>query len=98
MPIRKETFLYEVFESLCRIPTWETMHGHDEQRFEEALAEVVHDPLFSPDAMGNYIRRNHAEPIWPKSDAHIEAVIGRLVARATERQAEIVLRIGRQAH
>jgi hypothetical protein len=48
--------------------------------------------------MGDYIRRNHAEPIWPKSDAHIEAVIARLVARAAERQVEIVSRISRQAH
>ncbi len=90
--------MYEVFDRFCRVHTWETMHGHDERRFEEALAEVVHDPLFSPDAMGDHIRRNHAEPIWPKSEAHIEAVIGRLVARATERQIEIVSRIGRQAH
>lgn len=90
--------MYEAFDRFCRVHTWETMHGHDERRFEEALAEVVHDPLFSPDAMGDYIRRNHAEPIWPKSDAHIEAVIARLVARATERQIEIVSRISRQAH
>jgi hypothetical protein len=60
-----------------------------ERRFEEALAEVIDDPLFSPEAMGDYIRRNHVEPIWPKSDAHIEAVIARLVARATERRGEI---------
>lgn len=90
--------MYEVFDSFCRVHTWETMHGHDERRFEEALAEVLHDPLFSPEAMGDYIRRNHAEPIWPKSDAHIEAVITRLVARATERQMEIVSRISRQVH
>jgi len=81
--------LYEVFDRFCRVHTWETMHGHDERRFEEALAEVIDDPLFSPQAMGDYIRRNHAEPIWPKSDAHIEAVIARLVARATERRGEI---------
>lgn len=90
--------MYEVFDRFCRIPTWETLHGHDERRFEEALAEVVHEPLFSPDAMGDYIRRNHTEPMWPKSDAHIEAVIGRLVARATERQADIASQISRLAH
>lgn len=90
--------MYEIFDSFCRVHSWETMHGHDERRFEEALGEVVHDPLFSPDAMGDYIRRNHAEPIWPKSDAHIEAVIARLVARAAERQIEIVSRISRPAH
>jgi hypothetical protein len=38
--------LYEVFDRFCRVHTWETMHGHDERRFEEALAEVVYDPLF----------------------------------------------------
>ncbi len=90
--------MYEVFDGFCRIPTWETMHGHDERRFEEALADVVHHPLFSPDAMGDYIRRNHAAPVWPKSDAHIEAVIARLVARAGERQIEIVSRMGWPAH
>lgn len=90
--------MYDVFDRFCRVHTWETMHGHDERRFEDALAEVVHDPLFSPEAMGDYIRRHHAEPIWPKSDAHIEAVINRLVARAAERQVEIVSRISRQAH
>ena len=85
--------MYKVFDSFCRIHTWDTMHGHDERRFEDALAEVVHDPLFSPDAMGDYIRRNHADPMWGATDAQIEAVIGRLVARAAERQAEIVSRI-----
>lgn len=90
--------MYEAFDSFCRAHSWETMHGHDERRFEEALAEAVHDPHFSPDAMGDYSRRNHAQRIWPKSDAHIEAVIDRLVARATERQIEIVSRISRQAH
>lgn len=90
--------LYEVFDSFCRVHTWETMHGHDERRFEDALAAVVHDPLFSPEAMGDYIRRNHAEPIWPRSEAHIEAVILRLIGRATERQLEVVSLISGQAH
>ena len=90
--------MYEVFDSFSLVHTWDTMHGHDERRFEEALAEVVHDPLFSPDAMGDYIRRNRADPTWGATEAHIEAVIGRLVARATERQVEIVSRMGRQAH
>lgn len=90
--------MYKVFDSFCRVHTWETMHGHDERRFEEALAEVVHEPLFSPLAMGDYIRRNHADPIWPKSEAHIETVIQWLVGRAAERQAEIVSRIARLTH
>ena len=90
--------MYKVFDRFCRIHTWDTMGGHDERRFEEALAEVVHDPLFSPESMGDYIRRNYADPMWGATEAHIEAVIARLVARATERQAEIVSRIGRQAH
>jgi hypothetical protein len=90
--------MYKVFDSFCRVHTWETLHGHDERRYEDALEEVVYDPLFSPDAMGDYIRANHAEPMWPKSAEHIEAVIVRLVARAAERQAEILSRIGRLAH
>jgi hypothetical protein len=32
--------------------------------------------------MGEYIRQNHAQPIWPKSNAELEKVISRLVREA----------------
>lgn len=74
--------MYEVFDSFCKIPTWNTSHPLDVDRFRAALAEVVHEPDFSPEAMGDYIRANHAEPMWPKSPAHFDRVISGLVSDA----------------
>lgn len=73
---------YSVFDSFCKIPTWDTPHALDEQRFYLALKQVIDDSTFSPEEMGDYIRQNHASPIWPKSSENLEAVIERLVANA----------------
>ena len=53
--------MYEVFDSFCKLPTWDTSHALDERRFRAALSEVVHLPDFSPEEMGRYIQLNHAK-------------------------------------
>lgn len=81
--------VYEVFNSFCKIPTWETGHPLDVDRFRAALSEVVHLPGFSPEVMGDYIQANHVEPIWPKSDAHLKQVILGLIEEATSERRRI---------
>ncbi len=55
--------MYEVFDSFCKLPTWDTSHALYEERFRAALSEIVHLADFSPEEMGRYIQLNHAEPI-----------------------------------
>jgi hypothetical protein len=47
---------YEVFDSFLRVETWHTSHPLDDQRFFRCLHEVVEDPDFSAEAMGDYMR------------------------------------------
>jgi hypothetical protein len=74
--------MYAAFDSFCKIPTWDTTHPADQERFRLALLEVVRFPGFSPEAMGEYIEHNHSEPIWPKSQVELRHVIDRLVEKA----------------
>jgi hypothetical protein len=48
--------MYEVFDRFLRIDTWTSGHPSDEERFYLALHQVVRDPAFSPDTMGEYMR------------------------------------------
>lgn len=81
-----EHSVYEAFQEFCRMPTWDSFHPIDRKRFEESLSLVVRDPAFSPEAMGEYIRAHHVEPIWPLAADKLHQVISRLVARAAEAQ------------
>lgn len=81
--------MYEVFDSFCKLPTWDTSHALDDRRFRTALSEVVHFPDFSPEDMGGYIQSNHAEPIWPKTAVQLDMVIDRLVECAIIEQNRI---------
>lgn len=81
-----ETEMYEAFDAFCRRRTWDSSHPSDVQVFRAALGGVVRHPGFSPDEMGDYIRQNHAQPIWPKSKAELDKVIRGLV-----RDAQIAL-------
>lgn len=85
--------MYDVFDSFCKLPTWDTSHTLDEERFRAALSEVVHLPDFSPEEMGRYIQLNHAEPIWPKTAAQLATVIDRLVEYATVEQNRVRFRV-----
>lgn len=73
---------YTVFDDFCKTPTWDTTHALDERRFNNALKEVVDDPSFSPEEMGDYIQRNHSSPIWPKTPEELAKVIQRLIEKA----------------
>lgn len=81
--------MYEAFDDFCRRPTWDTSHPSDVQAFRAALRSVVRQKGFSPDEMGDYIRRNRSDPIWPKSEAELDKVVLGLVreARGAQRQA-----------
>lgn len=81
--------MYDVFDSFCKVPTWDTPHALDEGRFREALAEVVRRPDFSPEEMGRYIRLNRADPIWPKTEAQLDEIVDRLVGYATIEQRRV---------
>ena len=74
--------MYSAFDSFCMVPTWDTTHPADQERFRLALLEVVDLPVFSPEAMGEYIEHHHSEPIWPKSRTELRRVIDRLVENA----------------
>lgn len=74
--------MYEVFDDFCRRPTWDTSHPSDLKVFRAALRSAIGEEGFSPAAMGNYIRSNHADPIWPKSKADFEEVIEGLIREA----------------
>jgi hypothetical protein len=48
--------MYQVFDGFIGTDTWHTGHALDESRFFLALNQIVRDPDFSPDAMGDYLR------------------------------------------
>lgn len=85
--------MYEVFDSFCKLPTWDTSHPLDKRRFRNALNEVVHLPDFSPEEMCRYIQLNRAEPIWPKTAAQLDAVIDELRQCAKEEQERVRSRV-----
>lgn len=85
--------MYEVFDSFCKLPTWDRSHALDERRFRAALSDVVHLPDFSPEEMGRYIQLNHEEPIWPKTAAQLDTVIDRLMEYATAKQNRVRCRV-----
>ncbi len=73
---------YSVFDTFCKVPTWHTSHPMDQKRFHSALKQVVRESSFSPEMMGDYIRQNHAEPMWPKESEELQLVISDLVSKA----------------
>ena len=74
--------MYSAFDSFCEVPTWDTSHPADQERFRLALLEVMRLPGFSPEAMGEYIKHHHSQPIWPKSQAELNRVIEGLIEKA----------------
>lgn len=81
--------MYEVFDSFCKVPTWDTSHPLDKRRFQNALSEVVHLQDFCPEEMCSYIHLNRAEPIWPKAAAQLNADIDRLRQHAKAEQERV---------
>jgi hypothetical protein len=73
---------YSAMDHFCKKPTWDTLHGHDQRRFVEALLCIIDHPDFAPAAMVEYISKNYAQPIWPKSEDQIDAVLARLEEQA----------------
>jgi hypothetical protein len=49
--------MYEVFNGFLSTDTWHTGHDFDIQRFNQALGKVVSKEDFSPDTMGDHMRR-----------------------------------------
>jgi hypothetical protein len=47
---------YKPFNSFLRVDTWHTSHPLDDQRFFQCLHDVVREPDFSAEAMGEYMR------------------------------------------
>ena len=48
--------MYAAFDNFLAVGTWHTRHPLDEQRFYKALHQVVTDPKFNPDKLGEYMR------------------------------------------
>lgn len=46
--------MYKIFDSFLTVATWHTGHAADNDRFNNALAQVVQQPGFSPDSMADY--------------------------------------------
>jgi hypothetical protein len=72
--------MYEAFDSFLSIETWHTTHPLDEKRFFRALAQIVEDPDFSADELGNYLREHVDVP--PGTDDYRNEAIDRYVAAA----------------
>jgi len=49
--------MYEAFDQFLQVSTWHTRHPIDEQRFLDALKQVVRNHDFNPDEMGAYMRK-----------------------------------------
>ncbi len=50
--------MYEVFDRpFLAADTWHTNHDDDRNRFFVTLHQVVLDPAFNPDRLGDYIRQ-----------------------------------------
>jgi len=47
--------MYQAFDIFLRMDTWNSGHHYDLERFNLALAKVVHDPDFNADEMANYM-------------------------------------------
>lgn len=84
--------MYEIFDSFCLVPTWDTSHPADRQRFRAALDQVILRPDFSPETMGEYIEQHHAEPIWPKDSVKLRIVIDGLVDQARAEMSRVQAR------
>jgi hypothetical protein len=48
---------HRVFDTFLSVDTWHTTHPLDDRRFFWALSEVVEDPDFNPEAMGDHFRK-----------------------------------------
>lgn len=59
--------MYQAFDMFLGTDTWHTGHANDLERFNLALAKVVHDPNFNPDEMANYM---HAVKDISKESEH----------------------------
>lgn len=81
--------MYEAFRDFCKRPTWDTFHPSDMRVFKQALNNSIRQDGFSPEEIGAYIRANHADPIWPKSEVELNKVIGDLVKEAKKAAARI---------
>ena len=73
--------MYQAFDKFLKTPTWHTPHAFDTNRFNNALALVVDEDDFNPDAMGEYMRKNGQKMTMDKPDVFDKA-IDRLVAKA----------------
>lgn len=49
--------MYSVFDAFLDRETWSTLHAMDLKEFNKALSDVVDDPTFSPEAMGDHMRQ-----------------------------------------
>ena len=74
--------MYEALDSYLNVDTWHTAHALDDRRFYEALAKIVRDPKFSPEAMGEYMRERKGVDRDNPSHSDFNSVIDRRVTEA----------------
>jgi hypothetical protein len=55
--------MYEALDSFLNISTWYTRHYFDEERFFRALDQIVRNPEFNADRMGEYIAQRQSETL-----------------------------------
>jgi hypothetical protein len=48
--------MYKAFDSFLSTETWHTRHALDDERFHNALHQVISNPTFNPDSMRDYMR------------------------------------------
>ncbi|WP_152048819.1 hypothetical protein [Aureimonas psammosilenae] len=49
--------MYDKLNSFMNVETWHTSHALDEERFFQALHQIVREDNFNPDKMGEYMRQ-----------------------------------------
>ena len=47
--------MYQVFDAFLARDTWYKFHPNDQELFYIALSQIVHNPDFSPERMGEYM-------------------------------------------
>ena len=73
--------LYEAFDNFLNLDTWHTNHANDDERFFLALGEVIDNPKFNPDELGEYMRQKK-RVYRDDEQIHFNSAIDRRVAAA----------------
>ena len=76
--------MYDVMNKYIGVNTWYTSHPADDERFYKALSEIVRNPDFSAEAMGDYLRE---KTDCYGNNEHNKVILDEINRRVTEAYA-----------